>query len=176
MVTGTSNTYITPLNTQFLGISKTYFNQSLQALAETFASANAKPASDNYKLDEVATTPNEGMLWYNKTSGKMYVNMGSFYDNTDAPHGAFRAVGLSTTIETDLISATLNIGRLEPGELVATVNDTAGAANNRLYVCTMSGSTKTLVDVAAAAVAGSIGVDALDDALGPITMTAFMQG
>ena len=102
--------------------------------------------------------------------------MGTFYDNTDAPFGSFRSVGLSTRIETDLTSASANLGVLEPGEFVVTVNDTAGTANNRLYVCTVSGSTKTLVDVAAEAAASSVGPTALDDELGPITFTAFMQG
>lgn len=174
MPLGNSNTYSTPASTQTLATSRELYNSSLRALLENFSSANIKPISTNVLYDGVATTPNPGSLWYNTTTGGLYIDTGSFYDNTYAPFGTYRRLGVGTRAEGSLVSATANIGRMDPGELIVTINDTAGASNNRAYVVSVSGGAKKFVDIGTPGT-GTVAVNELNNATRALLWLSFMQ-
>lgn len=175
MATTTSNTFSTPSATQTMAASRSLYNNSIRAVLENFTSANVVPTSTNVKHDETASTPQEGMLWYNNATGGLYLNIGNFYSwsGATAPFGNFRRMGIGVRQEYNLAHAQANIGRMEAGELIVTVNGTAGASNNRLYMISETGGVKSFVDVGTPTPT-SVTMDTIADDAAAIIWAAFM--
>lgn len=143
MALTSSNTFHLAVSADTIASSRIYFNSSFKAVLQNFASANAIPVSTNLLFEDGLTAAPNGMLWYNDSTGGLYVNTNKF---GSGPYGTFRRLGLGTRSYTSVSDATSKNYELDPGELIVIVNDSAGsAANNRVYL--VSDSNKTLVDV-----------------------------
>jgi hypothetical protein len=139
----TSNTFHTAAASDSISAARGYWNSSFKALLENFASANAIPAIPNINFEGGTVAPPQGMLYFNATTGAMYVNTDKY---GSGPYGSFRRLGIGTRSYTDLAAAVTDNAALDPGELIVVINDTGGSpANNRLYL--VSDTNKTLVDV-----------------------------
>ena len=139
----TSNTFHLAASADTLASSRIYWNSSFKAILQNFASANAIPVSTNLTYEDGATSAKEGMLYYNSTTGGMYLNTESY---GSGPYGSFRRLGLGTRAYDNIGEASNDASNLDPGELLVVINDTAGsAANNRVYL--VSDTNKNLVDV-----------------------------
>jgi hypothetical protein len=138
-----SNTFHLATTADSLASSRVYWNSSFKAVLQNFASANAIPVSTNVQYEDGLTSAPEGMLYYNSSSGGMYINTTTY---GSGPYGSFRRLGLGTRAYNTLAAASSDSAKLDPGELLVVINDTAGSpANNRVYL--VSDSSKTLVDV-----------------------------
>lgn len=143
MAITTSNTFHTAAISDTISSARSYWNSSFQALLRNFNSANAVPNSNNLNFEGALTSAPDGMLFYNNTTGGMYVHTTKY---GQGPFGNFRRAGLSTRPYNTVAAAALDSGSLDPGELIVVINDTAGAAaNNRVYL--VSDDNKKLIDI-----------------------------
>lgn len=143
MAITTSNTFQLAASADTLASSRIYFNSSFKALLQNFASANAIPVSTNIGYEDGLRAAPNGMLWYNESTGGIYVNTDKF---GTGPYGNFRRVGLGTRSYVSVAAAMSKSYELDIGELIVVVRDSAGsAANNRVYMVT--DENKTLLDV-----------------------------
>lgn len=143
MAITTSNTFHTAAISDTISSARGYWNSSFQALLRNFNSANATPNSNNLNFEGALTTEPDGMLYYNNTTGGMYLHTTKF---GQGPYGNFRRAGLGTRPYTTVAAAALDSAALDPGELIVVINDTGGtAANNRVYL--VSDDNKHLIDV-----------------------------
>jgi len=146
MAVTSSNTFHKPASSDTLADSRVYFNSSLQALLENFASANAIPVAANHDYEGALTGAKPGQLWYNSNTGGLYLNSYGTPQNYGlGPYGYFRRMGLGTRAYTAIDRAEVDHEHLDPGELIVVINNTAGSANNRVYL--VSDQDKKLVDV-----------------------------
>lgn len=137
-----TTTFTLPPVSAAIATSRVNFNDSLFSQLAQFATSNTKPTSSNITVEDVATAPPEGMLWWNKLTKKLYINN----PNASAsPYTPFSRIGIAMGIEANVAQITANIGQYEMGELVAVINNTAGSSNNRVYL--VSDSNKTLIDL-----------------------------
>lgn len=143
MATGDSNTYSSSAITQSLVQSRIDFNNSLRAVLQNFVSSNAVPTSDNIVFEGTNTTPVDGIIWRNQSTGALYIR--DSVNNPSGPYGNFTREGIASRRERSLTSAVANVGTLEPGEFIVIHSDTAGSANNRAYMVT--GSNKQIIDI-----------------------------
>jgi hypothetical protein len=141
MATTSSNTFQLAASADTLASSRIYFNSSFKALLQNFASANAIPVSTNIGYEDGLRAAPYGMLWYNESTGGIYVNTDKF---GTGPYGNFRTIGTRSYVS---IGAAMSKSyELDIGELIVIVRDSAGsAANNRVYLVT--DENKTLFDV-----------------------------
>lgn len=143
MSLSTSNTFHTAATTDSISAARGYWNSSFKALLQNFASANTIPAIPNINYEGGTIAPPSGMLYYNSTTGAVYLNTNKY---GSGPYGSFRRLGLGTRSYSNLSAASSDSGSLDPGELIVIINDTGGSpANNRVYL--VSDTNKTLVDV-----------------------------
>ena len=132
MAITTSNTFHTAAISDTISSARGYWNSSFQALLRNFNSANATPNANNLNFEGALTTEPDGMLYYNNTTGGMYLHTTKF---GQGPYGNFRRAGLGTRPYTTVAAAALDSAALDPGELKVVINDTGGtAANNRVYL------------------------------------------
>ena len=125
-----------------IATARVSYNNALYAVLAAFNSSNSKPTSSNITVEDVATAPPEGMLWWNTLTKKLYINNPRA---TSSPYTPFSRLGIALSFEANVAQITANIGQYEMGELVAVINNTAGSSNNRVYL--ISDSNKTLVDL-----------------------------
>jgi len=143
MALTTSNTFQLPSSAETIAASRIYFNSSFKALLQNFSSANAIPVSTNLSFEDGLRSAEDGMLWYNQSTGGIYVRTTKF---GTGPYGNFRRVGVGTRSYVSVDAAMSKSYELDIGELIVVVRDSAGsAANNRVYL--VSDENKTLVDV-----------------------------
>lgn len=142
MALSQSNTFHIPNQQDSIALSRTYWNNSFKAVLQNFASANAIPITTNINYEGATQSPPDGMLYFNSTTGALYLRNSA---EASGPYGSFRRLGLGTRAYSNLASAASDEGTLDVGELLVVVNDTAGSANNRLYL--VSDTNKTIIDV-----------------------------
>lgn len=138
-----SNTFQLASTGDTLASSRVYYNNSFAAILRNFSSANAIPVATNLTFSDGTRDPQDGMLWYNESTGGIYVYTTKF---GTGPYGNFRRVGLGTRSYVSIGAAMSKSYELDIGELIVVVRDSAGsAANNRVYMVT--DENKTLLDV-----------------------------
>ena len=137
------NTFRLATSSDTLASSRSFYNDSFQTLLQNFASANAIPTATNLRFADGTRDPQDGMLWYNESTGGMYVRTTKF---GTGPYGYFKRLGIGTRAYDGIDAAVSKSYELDPGELIVVVRDNGGsAANNRVYL--VSDDNKTLVDV-----------------------------
>lgn len=143
MALTTTNTFHLATSADTLASSRVYYNSSFEAILRNFASANAVPVATNLLFADGTKDPADGMLWYNESTGGIYVRTTKF---GTGPYGYFRRAGVGTRSYVSVAAAMSKSYELDIGELIVVVRDSAGsAANNRVYMVT--DENKTLLDV-----------------------------
>ena len=133
--------FILPAASQTLAVSRTNWNGSFTSVLQCFY-GNQLPAATDIN-DEGTTGLVNGMLYRDSANGTIYVRDSSAFKG-QAGHitGGFTRVGLGVRVFNTLEqAATLAGGRpkfsaIEVGEIFCTVGNSAGSANNRLYLRT----------------------------------------
>lgn len=133
--------FILPAASQTLAVSRTNWNGSFTSVLQCFY-GNQLPAATDIN-DEGTTGLVNGMLYRDSANGTIYVRDSSAFKG-QAGHitGGFTRVGLGVRVFNTLQqAATLAAGHpkfsaIEVGELICTVGNSAGSANNRLYLRT----------------------------------------
>ena len=138
--------FILPAASQTLAVSRTNWNGSFTSVLQCFY-GNQLPAATDIN-DEGTTGLVNGMLYRDSANGTIYVRDSSAFKG-QAGHitGGFTRVGLGVRVFNTLQqAATLAAGHpkfsaIEVGELICTVGNSAGSANNRLYLKTTNTAT-----------------------------------
>ena len=133
--------FILPAASQTLAVSRTNWNGSFNSVLQCFY-GNQLPAATDIN-DEGTTGLVNGMLYRDSANGTIYVRDSSAFKG-QAGHitGGFTRVGMGVRVFNTLEqAATLASGHpkfsaIEVGELICTVGNSAGSANNRLYLRT----------------------------------------
>ena len=133
--------FILPAASQTLAVSRTNWNGSFTSVLQCFY-GNQLPAATDIN-DEGTTGLVNGMLYRDSANGTIYVRDSSAFKG-QAGHitGGFTRVGLGVRVFNTLQqAATLAAGHpkfsaIEVGEIFCTVGNSAGSANNRLYLRT----------------------------------------
>ena len=133
--------FILPAASQTLAVSRTNWNGSFTSVLQCFY-GNQLPAATDIN-DEGITGLVNGMLYRDSANGTIYVRDSSAFKG-QAGHitGGFTRVGLGVRVFNTLQqAATLAAGHpkfsaIEVGEIFCTVGNSAGSANNRLYLRT----------------------------------------
>ena len=141
--------FILPAASSTLAVARTNWNASLNAVLQTYY-GEALPAAADVN-DEGTTGLVNGMLYRDSANGVIYVRDSTAFKGQ---HGHvtrnFTRVGIGTRICNTLVGAAslgfvkptgqpmggIKFSGIEVGELVCTVGDSAGSANNRLYLKT----------------------------------------
>ena len=130
--------FILPAASQTLAVSRTNWNGSFNSVLQCFY-GNQLPAATDIN-DEGTTGLVNGMLYRDSANGTIYIRDSSAFKG-QAGHvtGGFTRVGMGVRVFNTLEqAATLASGHpkfsaIEVGELICTVGNSAGSANNRLY-------------------------------------------
>jgi hypothetical protein len=133
--------FILPAASQTLAVSRTNWNGSFTSVLQCFY-GNQLPAATDIN-DEGTTGLVNGMLYRDSANGTIYIRDSSAFKG-QAGHitGGFTRVGFGVRVFNTLEqAATLAAGHpkfsaIEVGELICTVGNSAGSANNRLYLRT----------------------------------------
>ena len=133
--------FILPAASQTLAVSRTNWNGSFTSVLQCFY-GNQLPAATDIN-DEGTTGLVNGMLYRDSANGTIYVRDSSAFKG-QAGHitGGFTRVGFGVRVFNTLEqAATLASGHpkfsaIEVGEIFCTVGNSAGSANNRLYLRT----------------------------------------
>ena len=133
--------FILPAASQTLAVSRTNWNGSFTSVLQCFY-GNQLPAATDIN-DEGTTGLVNGMLYRDSANGTIYIRDSSAFKG-QAGHitGGFTRVGFGVRVFNTLEqAATLASGHpkfsaIEVGELICTVGNSAGSANNRLYLRT----------------------------------------
>jgi hypothetical protein len=135
-----SYSFILPAASQTLAVSRTNWNSSFEAVLRCFY-GNQLPAAGDI-VNEGITALEDGMLYRDSANAALYIRDSSQFRG-QAGHITrnFTRVGIGTRIVKDLATAAaLGSGgkftAFEEGELLCVVGNSAGAANNRLYLRT----------------------------------------
>ena len=133
--------FILPAASQTLAVSRTNWNGSFTSVLQCFY-GNQLPAATDIN-DEGTTGLVNGMLYRDSANGTIYIRDSSaFKGQTGHITGGFTRVGLGVRVFNTLQqAATLAAGHpkfsaIEVGEIFCTVGNSAGSANNRLYLRT----------------------------------------
>ena len=138
--------FILPAASQTLAVSRTNWNGSFNSVLQCFY-GNQLPAATDIN-DEGTTGLVNGMLYRDSANGTIYIRDSSAFKG-QAGHitGGFTRVGFGVRVFNTLEqAATLAAGHtkfsaIEVGELICTVGNSAGSANNRLYLKTTNTAT-----------------------------------
>ena len=129
--------FILPAASQTLAVSRTNWNGSFNSVLKCFY-GNQLPAATDVN-DEGTTGLVDGMLYRDSANSALYIRDSASYKGTSGHLGRnFTRVGLGTRIVPTLaVAATYagghtNFSAFEVGELICTVGNSAGSANNRL--------------------------------------------
>ena len=133
--------FILPAASQTLAVSRTNWNRSITSVVQCFY-GNQLPAATDIN-DEGTTGLVNGMLYRDSANGTIYIRDSSAFKG-QAGHitGGFTRVGLGVRVFNTLEQAATLAGghpkfsAIEVGELICTVGNSAGSANNRLYLRT----------------------------------------
>lgn len=133
--------FILPAASQTLAVSRTNWNGSFTSVLQCFY-GNQLPAATDIN-DEGTTGLVNGMLYRDSANGTIYIRDSSAFKG-QAGHvtGGFTRVGMGVRVFNTLEqAATLASGHpkfsaIEVGEIFCTVGNSAGSANNRLYLRT----------------------------------------
>ena len=133
--------FILPAASQTLAVSRTNWNGSFNSVLQCFY-GNQLPAATDIN-DEGTTGLVNGMLYRDSANGTIYIRDSSAFKG-QAGHitGGFTRVGFGVRVFNTLEqAATLASGHpkfsaIEVGEIFCTVGNSAGSANNRLYLRT----------------------------------------
>ena len=133
--------FILPAASQTLAVSRTNWNGSFTSVLQCFY-GNQLPAATDIN-DEGTTGLVNGMLYRDSANGTIYIRDSSAFKG-QAGHitGGFTRVGFGVRVFNTLEqAATLASGHpkfsaIEVGEIFCTVGNSAGSANNRLYLRT----------------------------------------
>ena len=133
--------FILPAASQTLAVSRTNWNGSFNSVLKCFYGVELPAASD--VNDEGTTGLVNGMLYRDSANSALYIRDSASYKGTSGHlGGSFTRVGLGTRIVPTLAVAAAYAGghtdfsAFEVGELICTVGNSAGSANNRLYLKT----------------------------------------
>ena len=133
--------FILPAASQTLAVSRTNWNGSFTSVLQCFY-GNQLPAATDIN-DEGTTGLVNGMLYRDSANGTIYIRDSSaFKGQTGHITGGFTRVGLGVRVFNTLEQAATLAGghpkfsAIEVGELICTVGNSAGSANNRLYLRT----------------------------------------
>jgi hypothetical protein len=135
-----SYSFTLPAASQTLAVSRTNWNSSFEAVLRCFY-GNQLPAAGDV-VNEGSTALKDGMLYRDSANAALYIRDSNHFRG-QAGHiiRNFTRVGIGTRIVKDLATAgALGSGgkftAFEEGELICVVGNSAGAANNRLYLRT----------------------------------------
>ena len=138
--------FILPAASQTLAVSRTNWNGSFNSVLKCFY-GNQLPAATDVN-DEGTTGLVNGMLYRDSANSALYIRDSASYKGTSGQlGGSFTRVGLGTRVVPTLaVAATYagghtNFSAFEVGELICTVGNSAGSANNRLYLKTANTAT-----------------------------------
>ena len=150
-----------PAASQTLAVSRTNWNSSFGAVLQSFYGTQLPAATD---IDnEGSSGLVDGMFYRDSANGTVYIRDSSAFKG-QAGHvtRSFTRVGIGLRVFNTLAQASelagpdhANFSALEVGELFCTVGNSAGSANNRLYLRTTNTATG-IADVSGV-VDGSIG-------------------
>ena len=135
-----SYSFTLPASSQTLAVSRTNWNSSFEAVLRCFY-GNQLPAAGDV-VNEGSTALEDGMLYRDSANAALYIRDSShFRGQTGHIIRNFTRVGIGTRIVKDLATAgALGSGgkftAFEEGELICVVGNSAGTANNRLYLRT----------------------------------------
>jgi len=138
--------FILPAASSTLAVARTNWNASLNAVLQNYYGAALPAAAD--VNDEGTTGLVDGMLYRDSANGVVYVrDSGAFKGQTGHITRNFTRVGIGTRLCNNLVGASylgyfeggkpmggIKFSGIEVGELVCTVGNSAGSANNRLYL------------------------------------------
>jgi len=139
MALSDSNTYVLPSQSIAVAISRSQFNSSLRAVLQNFYSP-ATPDADNFVQEgaSLSATEYDGALYRDSTTGVLYIhdtNVSPASGRTNNPQGGFwTRYGIAWRQQGSLAAAATNISDFDIGEAFVVVKDTAGSANNRMYL------------------------------------------
>tara|TARA_R110000765_G_scaffold109462_1_gene200612 strand:- start:233 stop:1480 length:1248 start_codon:yes stop_codon:yes gene_type:complete len=135
-----SYSFTLPASSQTLVVSRTNWNNSFEAVLKSFYGSQLPAAAD--VINEGSTGLVDGMLYRDSANAALYIRDSSQFRG-QAGHilRNFTRVGIGTRIVKDLAAAAaLGSGgkftAFEEGELICVVGNSAGSANNRLYLRT----------------------------------------
>jgi len=134
-----SNTFVLPSQGVSISISRSQFNSSLRSILQNFYSS-ATPDTENLQAETAALTASEydGMLYRNSTTGVLYISDSSItaaQGRTNNPVGGnFTRYGIAWRQQGSLAAAASNISSFDIGDAFAIVKDTAGSANNSVWL------------------------------------------
>jgi|TARA_R110001599_G_scaffold261365_1_gene461747 hypothetical protein len=135
-----SYSFTLPASSQTLVVSRTNWNNSFEAVLKCFY-GNQLPAAGDV-VNEGSTGLVEGMLYRDSANAALYIrDSNQFRGQAGHITRNFTRVGIGTRIVKDLATAAaLGSGgkftAFEEGELICVVGNSAGTANNRLYLRT----------------------------------------
>jgi len=149
-----SNTYVLPSQSAAIAISRSQFNSTLRAVLQNFYSTSV-PDADNFVQEgsSMSTTEYDGAFFRNASTGMLYVhdtNITGASGRTNNPlGGSWTRYGIAWRQQGSLAAAAANISSFDVGEAFVVVKDTAGSANNRMYmrVATTGTFSSDFVDV-----------------------------
>ena len=138
--------FILPAASQTLAVSRTNWNASLSAVLKNFY-GTAVPGTADIN-DEGTTGLVEGMWYRDSANGAVYIrDSGAFKGVAGHVTSNFTRTGIGTRVVSTLATAATlaaghtNFSAFEVGELLCTVGNSAGSANNRLYLKTANTAT-----------------------------------
>ena len=171
--------FILPAASQTLAVSRTNWNGSFNSVLQCFY-GNQLPAATDIN-DEGTTGLVNGMLYRDSANGTIYIRDSSaFKGQTGHVTGGFTRVGMGVRVFNTLEQAATLAGghakfsSTEVGELICTVGNSAGSANNRLYLRTAN-TVKGIADVSIPPT-GSLSSSMLNDAPKIFTYAANVTG
>tara|TARA_R110002020_G_scaffold29767_3_gene93955 strand:+ start:1416 stop:2726 length:1311 start_codon:yes stop_codon:yes gene_type:complete len=138
--------FVLPAASQTLAVSRTNWNGGMNAIIQCFYGTQLPAATD--VNDEGTTGLKNGMLYRDSANSALYIRDSASYKGTSGHLGGnFTRVGIGTRVVRTLGSAATlagghtNFSAFEVGELLCTVGNSAGSANNRLYLKTANTAT-----------------------------------
>ena len=135
-----SYSFTLPAASQTLVVSRSNWNESFTAVIQNFY-GNQLPAAGDV-LNEGSTGLVDGMFYRDSANAALYIrDSNQFRGQTGHITRNFTRVGIGTRIVKDLATAAAlgsggNFTAFEESELICVVGNSAGAANNRLYLRT----------------------------------------
>ena len=172
--------FILPAASQTLAVSRTNWNSSFLSVLQCFYGTQLPAATDIN--NEGTTGLVNGMLYRDSANGTIYIRDSSaFKGQTGHITGGFTRVGMGVRVFNTLEQAATLAGTdhakfssIEVGELICTVGNSAGSANNRLYLRTAN-TVKGIADVSIPPT-GSLSSSVLNDAPKIFTYAANVTG
>ena len=138
--------FILPAASQTLAVSRTNWNSSFTAVLKNFY-GTAVPGTADIN-DQGTTGLVEGMWYRDSANGAVYIrDSGAFKGVSGHVTSSFTRTGIGTRVVSTLATAATlaaghtNFSAFEVGELLCTVGNSAGTANNRLYLKTANTAT-----------------------------------